>query len=758
MKIAFVVPWYGPDIPGGVESETRMTALNLVKSGIDVEILTTCVKEFYSDWSHNFYKARTYDVEGITVRRFKVKKRNTTAFDQVNIKLMNIDVKLNPGPPVSPEEEKIYIEEMINSPDLYDYIKSHRKDYDFVIFIPYMFGTTFYGSRACPGQCILIPCLHNESYAYMTIYRELFERADALIFHAPSEQRLARRLFGLDSSRGYLMGEGIDDDFVFDAERFRKKYNISTPFVLYAGRKDRTKNTPMLIDYFSQYLESHERNIKLVLIGSGEVAIAQQYKENIIDLGFIPVQDKYDAYHAASVFCHPSVNESFSIVLMESWLTETPALVYGDCDVTKEHCQVSNGGLYFMNYQEFEACLEYLLSHPMEAAKMGKEGKKYVIENFTWDRITEKYKEFLVNLKQQLQKPKVHIMTASLANGDAIGNYIQTLARILKDFGYRVQLYADGGDGSIKYLDSSRYVSNGKDILWYHYSIYAENLKCIEESRDYKIMDFHGVTPSKLFKGYNKILEKYTDAGEKTLKKYVSHFNLCIVHSNYTADKLKSAGYSWIVKSPLVVKKDNFEVNEDVVLARLLRQIDYLLFVGRIVPQKDILSIVKQFSALKAKLPDIGLFLVGDTSIAPGYTDEINNLVRKLRLEQCVTFTEKITDPHVLTTLYKYAKFTIIMSEWETFCVPIVESMYFQVPVIGIDKTCIPETIGDAGILLDGLDFSKNANIIYEHWTDEARYRTLQEKCMERVKQFEEGALRKNLEEIIASYFPEGAQ
>jgi glycosyltransferase involved in cell wall biosynthesis len=753
MKIAFVTPWYGPDIAGGVEAESRKTALNLKKSEIDVEILTTCVKDFYSNWSHNFYKPEVYEVEGLQVRRFKVKKRNTQAFDQVNLKLMNMDVNLLTGLPVSPEEEKIYMEEMINSPSLYAYIENHRKDYDFFIFMPYMFGTTFYGSRAClPEQCVLIPCLHNESYAYMTIFKELFDRAAGIIFHAPSEQRLAMRLFNLDKEQGCLMGEGIDSDFTFDAQRFRTKYHITSPFILYAGRRDITKNTPLLIDYYAQYLDRHKTDVKLLLIGSGAVDIPQRHRDNIVDLGFIPVQDKYDAYHAASFLCQPSVNESFSIVLMEAWLTETPALVHGHCDVTKEHCQLSNGGLYFTNYQELEACIHYFLSHPDETLQMGRSGKTYVLDNFTWERITKKYKHFLDNLKQKSQKPKVHIMTASMSKGDAIGNYIQTLAKILSDFGYTVKIYADGGDGKTEFIHSSLYRSTGKDILWYHYSIYAKNLKCIEDSSDYKIMDFHGVTPSKLFKGYNQILEQYTEAGERLLKKYVNLFNLCIVHSDYTFDKLKSTGYSRIVKSHLIVNKENLGVSEDVVLAKLLRQIDYLLFVGRIVPQKDVLSIVRQFAALKKMLPHIGLILVGDTTISDTYTQEINQLIKMLALEQCITMTDKIVDPHVLTTLYKFAKFTIVMSEWETFCVPIVESMYFQVPVIGINNTCIPKTIGEAGILLDGLDFQKNASIIYEYWSE--KYRGLQEKCMERVRLYEEGALRKRLEEIVTAWFP----
>lgn len=56
MKIAFVIPWYGENIPGGAETECRTTAENLQKAGIEVEILTTCVKEFLSDWNANYHK------------------------------------------------------------------------------------------------------------------------------------------------------------------------------------------------------------------------------------------------------------------------------------------------------------------------------------------------------------------------------------------------------------------------------------------------------------------------------------------------------------------------------------------------------------------------------------------------------------------------------------------------------------------------------------------------------------------------------
>ena len=87
-KIGFVVPWHGQNIPGGAEMALRGVTEHLNKAGVDVEILTTCVKDFMSDWNTNFHKSGLTIENYIPVRRFKVRKRNVDAFNQVNIKLM----------------------------------------------------------------------------------------------------------------------------------------------------------------------------------------------------------------------------------------------------------------------------------------------------------------------------------------------------------------------------------------------------------------------------------------------------------------------------------------------------------------------------------------------------------------------------------------------------------------------------------------------------------------------------------------------
>lgn len=386
MKIAFVVPWYG-DIPGGAESECKNTAENLSKNGIEVEIITTCVKEFNSDWSSNYYEEGISRLNNVTIRRFKVRQRNTELFDRINSKLMQ-------NQKISPKEERIYIEEMINSDDLYRYIETHGSDYDYFLFIPYMFGTTYYGSQIHPRKSFLIPCLHDESYAYMDIYKDMFQNVEGLIFHAEPEAKLANEIFNIKGKQ-IILGEGIDTNISFEEKRFREKYGIYDNFILYAGRREPGKNTPLLIDYFCKYKKRNPNDLKLVLIGSGDISIPEKFKKDIIDLGFVHRQDKYDSFAAASVFCQPSINESFSIVIMESWLCFTPVLVHSGCAVTKNHCIKGKSGLYFDNFEEFEACINFFLNNPQLRKRMAINGNKYVNDNFNWNRIVEKYIRFL---------------------------------------------------------------------------------------------------------------------------------------------------------------------------------------------------------------------------------------------------------------------------------------------------------------------------------------------------------------------------
>jgi glycosyltransferase involved in cell wall biosynthesis len=385
VKIAFVSPFFGADAMGGAESECRNTAIRLAASGIDVEILTTCALDLEHNWNMNYHAQGTYHEDGLIVRRFRT--------EHVHIDSMaELDNRIRSGSALSPEQEELFMSLHVSSCDLYHYLASHSVLYDWLCFIPYLFGTTVYGSRLCPPEKnILIPCLHDEAYTRLQSIKELFRRFARIVFHSHEEKNLAHQLYGNLPGKMLLIGEGIDTDLTCDADRFRKKYHITRPFVFYAGRKDKEKNVHTLIRYFTAYKKSHQNDLLLILAGPAELPIPLPMKNDILDLGFLPKQDKNDAYSAAAVFCQPSLNESFSIVMMESWLCKTPCLVNEKCAVTREHIMRSGGGLYFASYADFEGALNYLLNNDGMSRRMGEDGRKYVLNNFAWETIIKKY-------------------------------------------------------------------------------------------------------------------------------------------------------------------------------------------------------------------------------------------------------------------------------------------------------------------------------------------------------------------------------
>lgn len=345
---------------------------------------------------------------------------------------------------------------------------------------------------------------------------------------------------------------------------------------------------------------------------------------------------------------------------------------------------------------------------------------------------------------------KLNIMTATLTEGDAIGNWTKTMRRIFSLKGFTVRIYADLFDGSIPCLPSSEYSSTGNEILWYHYSIYSENIEIIKTSKDFKIMDFHGVAPSWLFKGYNPELEALCKRGEEELPLLAPLFDYHITHSQYTYNILRDLNISKITKIPLPTDLHLFGTDGDPKYLEKLKNLDYLLFVGRIVPQKSILEIIEVFYHLKKRREGIKLFLIGGYEYSRAYLTQVVKCIKKLSLKNDVILTGKIANSRLLHSFFKQARFTIILSQWESFCVPIVESMFFGTPVIGIDVAAIPETMGSGGLLVKTRDCEEIAADIDRNWEGK-QYDQLKENARIRGQQFTD----QSIDQLVqSSLFP----
>lgn len=385
-KIAFVIPWYSDTIGGGAENACRMLAKNLHRQGVDVEILTTCVKDFRADWSKNYYPAGPAMEGGIPVRRFPVLSRNTEQFDAVNYLLMQ-------GRDVSEEQERVFLSEMLNSPALLEFIERHQDSYSFAL-MPYLFSTTYWGSLAAKKSAVLIPCLHDEAYARLPAMRKMFECVRSVIFLSGAERELARNLFPSFCDAG-VFGLPLETNWCGDANRFTRQYALKD-FILYAGRTDPGKKADLLIDHFGRFLKETGEELDLVFIGVDRVEYPSDLEGRIHVLGFLSESEKRDCLSAALALCIPSIMESFSIVMMESWVAGRPVIANADCSVTSDFCRESNGGLWFANYEEFLEIVCYLRSNSDIATALGRNGSEFVKSRFNPVIVAANYVRALV--------------------------------------------------------------------------------------------------------------------------------------------------------------------------------------------------------------------------------------------------------------------------------------------------------------------------------------------------------------------------
>lgn len=346
---------------------------------------------------------------------------------------------------------------------------------------------------------------------------------------------------------------------------------------------------------------------------------------------------------------------------------------------------------------------------------------------------------------------RIHQMTATFVPGDAIGNYVLTLRRIFAELGVAGDIFADHVHPSLSHLwkPSSEYRPTGHDVLWFHYSIGADNFRYLENNPDRLVMDFHGVTPPHLIDGDDGTLARRAREAIQALPTYVHRFHLCVAHSDYACNELRAQGYARVKKIPLVVDTDRFNAKEDKVLSQLLARLEYMLFVGRIVPQKRVVDIVRTFAALKRLRPHMKLFLVGDTGVLPGYAHQVEALIRDLGLTSEVMLTGPIAQADMLTSLYQHAAVTLILSEWETFCLPAVESLYFGTPVVYPDIPPLREVVGDAGIRVQRERHAETAQAIHALLEDEASYKHLQALGRARAAQFTRQVLEERLRLLL---------
>ncbi len=407
-RIAFVVPRYGSNIVGGAETLALKMAERLAAAGADVCVFTTCARSHFT-WENELPEGESRE-SGVLVRRFPTNPRNLTAFHSIQSRIVE-EIR------TTVDEQIRWLAEGVNSDGLLDALAGEIDRFDAVLLLPYLFGTTFFGARVAGPKAVLIPCLHDESFARLPVFRLLFDGVGGFWFNTEAEARLAEGLYGIGDRPRAVVGMGFDRDQPGDGARFREKYGISGDYLLYFGRREGGKGVPLLLEWFSRLVRSGQEEMRLVLAGDGETRVPAEAAWAVLDVGFLDPEDKRDAAAGALAVCQLSRKESFSIVLMESWLQGRPVIVHADCPVTTEHCELSGGGLWVRSAAEFIEAVSWMRRNQSEAAAMGEAGRDYVRERYSWDTVIERASAFLSGWPPILSRQRSFVIRQSAAAG-----------------------------------------------------------------------------------------------------------------------------------------------------------------------------------------------------------------------------------------------------------------------------------------------------------------------------------------------------
>lgn len=392
-RFCFVLPRFFEGIAGGAETLLGALAAKLHERGDSVELLATCARDNRT-W-HNELPAGESEVGGMRLVRFPVDERNLEAW-------IPVQCAIHEGKVVSPSDQLTWMQESVNSTELYRYVLQHGDEYDRIFFGPYLFGTTFWGSQIHPAKSVLVPCLHDEAYAYLDLIASMFRNVRGCLFNAAPEMELARSLYG--DIKGGVVGMGFQPPSPKELAQLKPYFEQSFPYILYLGRKEMGKNAQVLIDYFceAKSLRLIDEGVKLVILGGGSFSDLHRedalHRGDVIDLPHLSERDKQRLLRHALYLCQPSTNESFSIVLMEAWMVGTPVVVHGECAVTKHHVLQSGGGLYISSPTDLAGVTRHFTEDAGCRAEFAARGRSYVESEFSWSSVLERFDRVIATM------------------------------------------------------------------------------------------------------------------------------------------------------------------------------------------------------------------------------------------------------------------------------------------------------------------------------------------------------------------------
>ncbi len=313
---------------------------------------------------------------------------------------------------------------------------------------------------------------------------------------------------------------------------------------------------------------------------------------------------------------------------------------------------------------------------------------------------------------------RIHQLVAGFSGGDAISNEALVLQRMFRAWGHESEIYAE----LRRILPELRHVARdldqlpadvgANDVALLHLSIGSPANELWARLPCRKAILYHNITPPEFFAGIQAQIAAQLQAGREQMRRLAGVAGVVLADSAYNAAELEALGYGKVGVFPLALDFDRYAQPPDRrVVAKYRDGATNVLVVGRIAPNKRIEDDLRAFYYFKNYVtPDARLILAGSWAGLENYHALLIAYAREHRIED-VVWAGSVPQAE-LNAYYAAADLVLCMSEHEGFCIPLLEAMAHDVPLLAFAAAAVPETLDGAGVWVRDKQFAHIAEMM----------------------------------------------
>lgn len=298
----------------------------------------------------------------------------------------------------------------------------------------------------------------------------------------------------------------------------------------------------------------------------------------------------------------------------------------------------------------------------------------------------------------------IHQVIAGGAPRDAITTHALQARLLLREQGLQSEIFCNPAHLSAELANEihphQRWgdLTTPGDIAILHYSIDSVAFEYVLDAGAVGAIQYHNITPADLLWAFAPDVAQQCRDGRLRLRALAHRVRAASADSEFNAQELRALDFP----DPALVGilRADAPTGGGATRATVGSARPRILFVGRGIPNKRQDDCILAMGALRQAGFDAELRLVGGWGGSPAYEVYCRSLVDDLFLDDCVSILGSVSDED-LAAEYAHADVFLCLSEHEGYCVPIIEALEANVPIVALPRGAVAETVGKAGLLLD---------------------------------------------------------